>query len=74
VGCSAGASVSVERVLKRALSGREAHSRSLHCAPPDFLLNFVNLAKFLRLSEKKRTLTGIALHGAGNDFKGRARL
>jgi hypothetical protein len=31
-------------------AGAGAHSRSLHCAPPDFLWGLVALANFLRLS------------------------
>jgi len=36
----------------RSPRGRE-HRRSLHYAPPDFLLRLVALVKFLRLSLKK---------------------
>jgi hypothetical protein len=35
---------------------REGNSRSLHYAPPDFLLRVVALRKSMRLSEKKHSI------------------
>ena len=37
---------------------RGAHCRSLHCAPPDFLWNFVALVHFMRLSLTERRTRG----------------
>ena len=39
--------------VRKDLFGGEAHSRSLHCATPDFLLRLVALAGFMRLSSLK---------------------
>src|ERR1700679_349353 len=55
------------RSSPRIREGREAHRRSLHYAPPDFLLNSMALVHFMRLSlTERRTRGPVQCSVAGN--------
>jgi hypothetical protein len=44
------------QLSRRRLSLEKRNRRSLHCAPPNFLLKLVGSASFMRLCEKKQVL------------------